>query len=209
MAELHNVPPGRAGRLWLGSRLRAARLAAELLQRKLVLLNIEQRRLEQALTASASRWRQADLAADRCLARASFLATPWEATLSAPTDQAVVTVEWSNLMGARYPTRAQVQVPAVAAGGRTPGSPALLAATAAAADALRAAADHAVIIAALRGHDRVGCHPAPVAGDHAPVDTSAGAGQHRAGPAVGRSRAGGVVPAPPHRRAVMISNQAG
>jgi V/A-type H+-transporting ATPase subunit D len=150
MVEIRNVPPGRAGRLWLGSRLRAARLAAELLQRKLVLLSIEQRRLEQAVTASASRWRQADLAADRRLARASFLATPFDASLSTPTDPAEISVEWSNLMGARYPTRVRVRAPAISAGQRSAGSPALLAATAAVAEAVRAAADHAVDVAALR-----------------------------------------------------------
>jgi V/A-type H+/Na+-transporting ATPase subunit D len=150
MVEIRNVPPGRAGRLWLNSRLRAARLAAELLQRKLVLLSIEQRRLEQAVTASASRWRSADLAADQRLARASFLATPFDANLSTPTDPAVVTVEWSNLMGARYPTRARVRAPAIAAGQRSPGSPALLAASAAVTEAVRVAAEHAVDVAALR-----------------------------------------------------------
>ena len=150
MVEVRNVPPGRAGRLWLDARLRAARLAAELLQRKLVLLSIEQRRLEGLMTASDSRWRQADVAADQRLARSSFLATPFDAGLSRPAEPAVITVSWGNLMGARYPTQAQVRVPAIAGGQRAPGSPALLGATTAVADAVRAAADHAVILAALR-----------------------------------------------------------
>jgi V/A-type H+-transporting ATPase subunit D len=150
MVEIRNIPPGRAGRLWLDARLRSGRLAADLLQRKVLLLNIEQRRLLRAVAESARRWEEAAAAADRRLSRASFLAAPSDTVLSAPTDPAVITVSWSNLMGARYPTRAEVRIPEIAAGQRAPGSPALLAATAALAQAVQTAADHAVSVAALQ-----------------------------------------------------------
>jgi V/A-type H+-transporting ATPase subunit D len=151
MVEIRNIPPGRAGRLWLDSRLRAGRLAADLLQRKVLLLNIEQRRLQQAMAESARRWEEAAAAADDRLSRASVLATPFDSASSAPTELAVVSVSWSNVMGARYPTQAEVRIPEIATGQRSPGSPALLAATAAVAQSVRAAAEHAVIVAALRG----------------------------------------------------------
>jgi hypothetical protein len=56
----------------------------------------------QAMAESARRWEDA---ADDRLSRASLLATPFDSALSAPTELAVVSVSWSNLMGARYPTQ--------------------------------------------------------------------------------------------------------
>jgi V/A-type H+-transporting ATPase subunit D len=153
MAEPRGLPPGRAGRLWLQSRLRTARLAADLLERKLRVLRTEQVRLAAACARTAPRWQQTWRAADEWATRVAFVGGRRELRLSAPSVPAELAVTWTVLMGARYPSGVACQPAEPAAGDRGPGSAASLEAARAFRSALTAAAEHAAAEAARRRID--------------------------------------------------------
>jgi V/A-type H+-transporting ATPase subunit D len=153
MAEQRGQPPGRAGRLWLQSRLRTAHLAADLLERKLRVLRAEQVRLAAACARTASRWQQSWRAADEWAARAAFLSGGRELRLSAPSASAELVITWTVLVGARYPSAVACRPAEPAAGDRGPGGAASLEAAGAFRTALTAAAAHAVAAAAQRRID--------------------------------------------------------
>jgi V/A-type H+-transporting ATPase subunit D len=151
MAELR-VPPGRAGRLWLLGRLRTARLAADLLDRKLRILRAEQARLATRARDTGNAWDTAWREADTWGLRTALLGGRRELRLgSGPAATAEIT--WSTVMGLRYPVAVTCRIPDTTVGGREPGTAAAVEAAAAFGAALRAAADHAAASAALRAVD--------------------------------------------------------
>jgi V/A-type H+-transporting ATPase subunit D len=148
MADLRRVPPGRAGRLWLRRRLRTGRLAADLLDRKVRILLEHQHQLAELAEQAGRRWRAAHQEADRWGRRGAVLGGRRELRLTAPPGPAQVLVEWTGVMGVRYPAAARCTVPDPDPGGRGPGTAALVTAAGRYRAALSAAASHAAAEAA-------------------------------------------------------------
>lgn len=149
MAELR-VPPGRAGRLWLGERLVTARRAATLLDHKLHVLRTERERLALIADRTRTEWVTAQRGAELWLTRAAVLGGQREIRFGTADQLAAVTVGWNSVMGVRYPGEAVCTLPAESAAARSPGTAALAEATAAHGRALRAAVEHAAATAACR-----------------------------------------------------------
>jgi len=143
MAELRRIPPGRAGRLWLRQRIHSARLAEDLLDRKLTALSVEQQRFRLIEERTHERWRRSWRTADAWAVRSSLLCGQEELRLAAVGPEAEVTVDWASVMGARFPARAIGTVRPASPHARGPSSAALVGATAAYATALEAAVEHA------------------------------------------------------------------
>jgi V/A-type H+-transporting ATPase subunit D len=101
------VPPGRTGRQWLHGRLAAAERAAELLERKAQLLRVEQRRYADAVERGSREWTLAAQDARTWTARATILAGERGLLLAATGERASTDVEWTTLMGVRYPCAAR------------------------------------------------------------------------------------------------------
>jgi vacuolar-type H+-ATPase subunit D/Vma8 len=148
MPEVHRVPPGRAGRLWLRRRLGAARHAAGLLDRKLRTLRAEQQRFHAGAEQTAAAWRDRYAEADDWLVRGALLGGERDIDLSMPGEPAEVGVEWRTVMGVRYPVRGTCRPPEPSATARGPGNAALVEATTAYRAALAAAVEHACAMAA-------------------------------------------------------------
>lgn len=148
MAELHRVPPGRAGKLWLDRRLRTGQAAADLLDRKLRILTERQRELTGLAERTSAQWRAAWQEADRWDRRGAATGGRRELRLAAPAELARVTVDWVDQMGVRYPAAARCTPPGPAPDDRLPGTAALVAAAAAYRTALAAAAEAAAAAAA-------------------------------------------------------------
>ena len=140
------VPPGRAGRLWLTRRLQVARRGADLLDRKLQILQAElgRRRADAALTAAE--WDRCCADAQRWLLRAAMLGGQRAVRLAADGQAADVTISCDVTMGVRHPggTTCRIPVPATWDG------PALAATRQAHGAALSAAVRHAAAAEALR-----------------------------------------------------------
>jgi V/A-type H+-transporting ATPase subunit D len=149
MADLR-APPGRAGRLWLGKRLETARRAATLLDHKLHVLRTEQERLALIARRTRAEWVAAQHGADLWLTRAAVLGGQREIRFTTADQLAEVTVTWDAVMGVRYPGEPVCALPTRTDGARSPGTAALVEATAAHRRALRAAVDHAAATAACQ-----------------------------------------------------------
>jgi V/A-type H+/Na+-transporting ATPase subunit D len=141
-----SVPPGRAGRLWLGRRLAVARRAADLLDRKLRLLEKELARRQDTAALMAAEWDRCRLEAGRRLLLASLLGGQRAIRLGDDGQYADIEVSYATTMGVRHPDSASCVVP------RPVGwdGPALAAARRAHRDALAAAVRHAAAAEALR-----------------------------------------------------------
>jgi len=140
------VPPGRAGRLWLTRRLQLARRGADLLDRKLRILQAELGRFRDAEARTAAEWDRCCADAERWLLRAAMLGGERAVRLAADGQLATVTIPYAVTMGIRHPATAACLIPAA-----TTWDGAALARTRQAhADALAAAAQHAVAAEALR-----------------------------------------------------------
>jgi V/A-type H+-transporting ATPase subunit D len=150
MAELRRVPPGRAGRLWLASRLKTARLASDLLDRKLRVLRQERERFGLLEDRARARWRTAWQAADVWALRAALIGGTRDVRLSAPAQPATVEAIWQTVMGVRYPAEVRCELPAFASSDRSPGSAALVQAATASREAVEAAAAYGAAAAACR-----------------------------------------------------------
>jgi len=107
------VPPGRAGRLWLLGRLRAARRSMELLDRKRQLLRREQSRLAELCGETRRRWVTSCSEADTWGLRAAVLGGSADVALSGSTvaGRAGVEVVWRNTMGVRHPDDPRCALP--------------------------------------------------------------------------------------------------
>jgi V/A-type H+-transporting ATPase subunit D len=140
-------PPGRAGRMWLERRLDVARRGADVLDRKLRILQVELERLRAATTRTGQDWDICCAAADRWLLRAALLGGQRAIRLAAADRPADVQISYAVTMGVRHPAGATCR-PA-AGPGRWAG-PAVTEAGQAHQRALAAAAAHAAATAALQ-----------------------------------------------------------
>lgn len=150
MPDLRRVPPGRAGRLWLRRRLDTARRGVDLLDRKLRILLGERERFRLLLDHTGAAWRDRCGEAERWLLRAAVLGGEREIRLATGAAPAEVSIEWSTVMGVRYPARITCTIPAASPAARHPGNAALVEAQAAYGLALEAAVRHAATETALR-----------------------------------------------------------
>lgn len=144
MAE--NVPPGRAGRLWLRGRLAAARRAMELLDRKRQLLLRERARVEQVLEASEASWVSSCREAETWSLRTSILggSTEVAAVATSTSGRATVEVRWQNTMGVRHPDEPRLSSPELAPEQAAASNSAVLPSAVSHRRALEAAVHHAV-----------------------------------------------------------------
>jgi V/A-type H+-transporting ATPase subunit D len=152
MTGLLGQPPGRSGLLWLSRRLDTARRGGALLERTLVILRQEHRRVAEHAGHSRDRWHQCAEQARTWLTRSALVAgeSSVPPALVTGDGEAQVSVRWAATMGLRYPAAAELVVPPERLGGPPVSSAALLQARAAHELALHAAVDHAVAAAATR-----------------------------------------------------------
>jgi V/A-type H+-transporting ATPase subunit D len=141
-----NVPPGRAGRLWLERRLAVARRGADLLDRKLRILREETEQLRKAADQAAADWDRCCAEAERWLLRAAMLGGERAVRLAAAGSAAEVTISYRLTMGVRHPDRATCLSPPAG----TWDGPAVAAARQAYGRALAAAVRDAAAAEALR-----------------------------------------------------------
>jgi V/A-type H+/Na+-transporting ATPase subunit D len=140
------VPPGRAGRLWLTRRLQVARRGADLLDRKLRILQAELGRFREAETQTATEWDRCCADAERWLLRASILGGERAVRLAADGQFATVAIPYTVTMGVRHPDSPACDIPASV----TWEGPVLTRTRQAHAAALEAAVRHAAAAEALR-----------------------------------------------------------
>jgi V/A-type H+/Na+-transporting ATPase subunit D len=141
------VPPGRAGRMWLDRRLAAARRGADLLDRKLRILQGELGALQDAAARTERQWRASSAEADRSLLIAALLGGQRAARLAASAGRSEVSVDYTVTVGVRHPAGGSCRPPP----GDAPwaGQPAELARQAHQV-ALAAAVNHAAAAEAVR-----------------------------------------------------------
>ena len=140
------MPPGRAGRLWLTRRLQVARRGADLLDRKLRILQAELARFRESEARTAAEWDRCCADAERWLLRASMLGGERAVRLAAHGQPATVTIPYTVTMGVRHPASPACVIPASV----TWDGLALTRARQAHAAALEAAVQHAATAEALR-----------------------------------------------------------
>jgi len=107
------VPPGRAGRLWLRRRLASAQRSVELLDRKRQLLRRERSRLAELREETRRHWVMSCSEAETWGLRASILGGMADVVLSsaAVAGRARVDVTWRNTMGVRHPDDPRCSLP--------------------------------------------------------------------------------------------------
>jgi V/A-type H+/Na+-transporting ATPase subunit D len=140
------VPPGRAGRIWLVRRLDTARRGADLMDRKLRILQAELARRQAAAAESEARWDRCADDAQAWLLRAALLGGQRAITLASDGQRAEVTIGYELAMGVRYPSRATCSFPSPV----TWDGPVVARTRQAHRVALAAAAEHAAAAAAVR-----------------------------------------------------------
>jgi len=138
------VPPGRAGRLWLRGRLAFATRSVELLDRKRQLLRHEQLHLASLREETQRRWVAAYAEAERWGLRATVLGGASDVALTAATvaGRATVEVPWRNTMGVLHPDNPHCTLPTLEATEAAAANPAVAPAAAAYRQALEAAVAH-------------------------------------------------------------------
>ncbi len=140
------VPPGRAGRIWLVRRLETARRGADLLDRKLRILQSELARRQAAAAETEARSDRCQAEARAWLLRAALLGGQQAVRLADDGQRAQVTVDYGLAMGVRYPSRAACAFPPPL----TWDGPVVARTRQAHRAALAAAAEHAAAAAAVR-----------------------------------------------------------
>jgi V/A-type H+-transporting ATPase subunit D len=106
------APPGRAGRLWLQRRLQVAQRGADLLDRKLRILQGELGGLRGSAREAAADWDRCSADAQRWLLRASLLGGERAVRVAADGLFADVTISYGTTMGVRHPVGATCAIPA-------------------------------------------------------------------------------------------------
>jgi V/A-type H+-transporting ATPase subunit D len=149
MPTLRHLPPGRAGRIWLQRRLAVAGRGAYLLDQKLRLLHAERQRLALQVERTGAAWETAAHEASRWLVRGAMLGGQRGIRLAGRPGAAEVELEWSYLMGVRYPSGARCTTPAEEPDAAPPDNAALVSACEAHRRAAQAAVTHAAAVAAL------------------------------------------------------------
>ncbi len=140
------VPPGRAGRLWVDRRLLAARRAAQLLDRKLSILQAEVNAYQELAELTRQEWERCNADAQRWLLRAALLGGQRSIRLAAGGDAAEVRISYTVTAGVRHPADGTCTVPEPL----TWAGPAVAEARRAQGAALAAAVAQAATAAALR-----------------------------------------------------------
>jgi V/A-type H+/Na+-transporting ATPase subunit D len=140
------VPPGRAGRLWVDRRLRAARRGAELLDRKLSILQAELSARRESAELARQEWERCCADAQWWLLRAALLGGQRSIRLATGDEAAEVDISYMVTAGVRHPAYATCTIPESSAWA----GPATAQARRAHQTALAAAAAHAAATAALR-----------------------------------------------------------
>lgn len=105
------VPPGRAGRLWLDRRLASAGRAADLLDRKLRILQGELSVLRESAERTRQDWHQRAAAADRALLIAAILGGQRATRLAAAPGHARVEILFTTTIGITRPADGTVAPP--------------------------------------------------------------------------------------------------
>jgi V/A-type H+/Na+-transporting ATPase subunit D len=141
-----SVPPGRAGRLWLVQRLDTARHGADLLDRKLRILEAELARRQAAAARTAAHWDQCQADAQAWLLRAALSGGERAIRLADDGQAADVTISYESTMGLRYPGQARCSRAAATTGD----GPVVAGVRQAHLSALIAAAGHAAAARAVR-----------------------------------------------------------
>lgn len=106
------VPPGRAGRLLLDRKLAAARRAADLLDRKLRILQAELRELSDQAARTEQAWHLRCAEADRRLLIAALLGGERAIIMATGARHADVRIDYATTMGVRRPASGQYLPPA-------------------------------------------------------------------------------------------------
>jgi len=140
------VPPGRAGRLWLRGRLDSARRSMDLLDRKRQLLRRERTRLEELRDETHRRWLASCSEAEDWGLRAALLGGSEEVARSSAVvaGRGGVEVTWRNTMGVRHPDDPRCTLPELAPANSAAANSAITPAAAAYRRALEAGVAHAV-----------------------------------------------------------------
>jgi len=141
------VPPGRAGRLWLRSRLASAARSLELLDRKRRLLRRELAGLARLRRETERRWSTSYVAAQRWSVRAAVLGGASDVAVAAAAigGEASVEIPWRNTMGVAHPGDPRCRLPTLPPAEAAAGNAAVAPAAAACRRALEAAVAHAAV----------------------------------------------------------------
>ena len=144
---IESAPPGRAGRLWLRSRIASARRNLELLDRKRRLLNRELADLGPQREFARRDWVQTCLEAQVWGLRATALGGVSDISFVAQNagGRAEVEVPWHNTMGVTHPGLPNLTLPSLAPAVTAAASAALGPATAAYRRALEAGVAYAAL----------------------------------------------------------------
>lgn len=105
------VPPGRAGRLLLDRKLAGARRAADLLDRKLRILQAELRELSDQAARTRHEWHLRCADADRRLLIAALLEGERAITLATGPRHADVRIDYAVTIGVRRPANGEYAPP--------------------------------------------------------------------------------------------------
>ncbi|MFB9186801.1 V-type ATP synthase subunit D [Dactylosporangium sucinum] len=149
MPRLRQVPPGRAGTLWLRHRLAVARRGCGVLRRKLTMLTEERERLRRRYETTAAEWARADRVACGWLRRAAVLDGADVVGPAGAGGPMTVVPRWTALMGVRYAAPPGIEPPHPPAGWHAPGGSATSQAALTYRAAAEAAARHAASSSAL------------------------------------------------------------
>lgn len=142
-----SVPPGRAGRLLLDRKLAGARRAADLLDRKLRILQAELRELSEQATRTEHEWHLRSAEAERRLLAAALLGGERAIALATGPSYADVRIDYAVTIGVRRPAAVQYVPPP----GFDPwAGPHVAQARQAHREALSAAVEHAAAASAVR-----------------------------------------------------------
>jgi V/A-type H+-transporting ATPase subunit D len=144
------IPPGRAGRVWVGSRLQTARRGADLLDRKVRILTRLEADLRSVADQTQADWERCCQDTQEWSLRAALLGGRRAIRLAAATRVAHVDVTWTTTMGVDVPTAAVCEIYTRDGDETGPVSAAVTTAAAVHGRALQAAARHAAAAAALR-----------------------------------------------------------
>jgi V/A-type H+/Na+-transporting ATPase subunit D len=140
------IPPGRAGRVWLLTRLEVARRGAELLDRKRQALLAEQARARAQAERARSDWLEAAAQVEVWTLRAGAVdgAIRLELLARHVPERASLELSWRNLMGAQLPRAEVIGVPDPPPISALGGSSAAVLLASACSEAARAAARYAI-----------------------------------------------------------------
>jgi vacuolar-type H+-ATPase subunit D/Vma8 len=149
------VPPGRAGRLWLVGRLATARRGKELLDRKWQLLEHDARRLALRRSETRQAWENSYAEAQRWGRRSAVLGGQSGLSLAANavSGRALVDVKWRDTMGIRHPDDSACSLPVLDPAEIAAGNAALRPAARAYRRAIEAALSHAIAETAFQRID--------------------------------------------------------